>query len=786
MFKNAGLGSIRMKLTAGGDPSAEPGADASDATPSWQRAIEADGWFGLVLPGVLALSFILVVFLAVMAGDRALVASARETNASTLRSVLTSTMQRFEEWALHQERNAHVWANSDLVHRSLEELLQTPVESSIAAAPAQAQLRASLGPWLTAHGYRGFSLIGESGTVLASLRNSDLGQASPILSLVDLDSLRQSRGVLTRPQIVDAVALQVEVDWSSLDEEVSMYAISPILTDGVVRGYFALRIDPLAEYSSTFRVGRTGISGETFAVDPAGRLLTETRYAAEYSAAGLLAEGHPSMLHLEVRDPGLNVTNGEVASTPYSQWPLTEAVRAVTAGGMGSNLIGYRDARGVLVMGAWAWDPVREIGVVSEIELGEALAGANRARAVLRVFAVAMALCFIMIAVLFNAHRTLSRQRARLTLEATQRFRRILMTAAEGIFGFDIEGVITFINPRACRMLGYREDELIGRRLHPIVHHSRRDGSYYPEEECPILSPVETPPNGAEDIFWTKGGECIPIEFSKSPIDADDPDAGVVVTFRDITKRKRDELALMRHAQELKRSNAELQEFAYAASHDLQEPLRKIQAFGDRLSNKYHDALDETGQHYLDRMVDAASRMRRLIDDLLSYSRVNSKTSTFQPVDLSGVLADVLSDLEPRIAAEGAQVRIGILPAIEADPGQMHQLFLNLLSNSMKFHRKGVQPSISVEGSVEVGESGAVARIAVTDNGIGFEARHAERIFGMFERLHGREEFDGTGVGLATCRKIVEHHSGELTAWGEPDAGAVFTIVLPIRQTVGS
>lgn len=775
-----------MKLTAGGDPSAEPGADASDATPSWQRAIEADGWFGLVLPGVLALSFILVVFLAVMAGDRALVASARETNASTLQSVLTSTMQRFEEWALHQERNAHVWANSDLVHRSLEDLLQTPVESSIAAAPAQAELRASLGPWLTEYGYRGFSLIGESGTVLASLRNSDLGQASPILSLVEIDMLRQSRGVLTRPQIVDAVAPQVEVDWSALDEEVSMYAISPIITDGVVRGYFALRIDPLAEFSSTFRVGRTGISGETYAVDPDGRLLTETRYAEEYSAAGLLADGHPSMLHLEIRDPGSNVSTGDVPSTPYSQWPLTVAAQAVAAGGMGSNLIGYRDARGVLVMGAWAWDPVREIGVISEIELGEALAAANRARAVLRVFAVAMALCFIMIAVLFNVHRTLSRQRARQTLEATQRFRRILMTAAEGIFGFDTEGVITFINPRACRMLGYREDELIGKRLHPIVHHSRRDGSYYPEEECPILSPVETPPNGAEDIFWTKGGECIPIEFSKSPIDADDPDAGVVVTFRDITKRKRDELALMRHAQELKRSNAELQEFAYAASHDLQEPLRKIQAFGDRLSNKYHDALDETGQHYLDRMVDAASRMRRLIDDLLSYSRVNSKTTTFQPVDLSGVLADVLSDLEPRIAAEGAKVRIGILPAIEADPGQMHQLFLNLLSNSMKFHRKGVQPSISVEGSVEVGESGAVARIAVTDNGIGFEARHAERIFGMFERLHGREEFDGTGVGLATCRKIVEHHSGELTAWGEPDAGAVFTIVLPIRQTVAS
>ena len=773
-----------MKASSGGDPFAEPDAGASGASSPWQRAIEADGWFGLVLPGVLALTFILIVFLAVMAGDRALVASARETNAATLRSVLTSTLQSFEEWAGHQERNARVWADGDLVRESLEELLRTPVESSIAAAPAQAQLRASLGPWLTEYGYRGFSLISENGTVLASLRNSDLGRPSPILNQVGNGRLRRSRSMLTPPQIVSELPPQDEAGVSGLQEEVAMYAIAPITTGGVVRGYFALRLDPLAEYSATFRVGRTGVSGETFAVDRVGRLLSETRYADDFRTAGLLAQGHSSMLHLEVRDPGANVTIGDVPSGPYAQWPLTEAVQAVTAGGRGANLTGYRDARGVLVMGAWAWDASREFGVVTEIEVAEALAGVNRARAVLRVFAVAMALCFILIAVLFNAHRTMSRQRARLTLEATQRFRRILMTAAEGIYGFDGKGVVTFINPRACQMLGYREEELIGKHLHPIIHHSRIDGSLYPEEECPIQRAMTTPADGAEDIFWTKDGECIPIEFSRSPLDIDDPSAGIVVTFRDITKRKRDELALLRHAQELKRSNAELQEFAYAASHDLQEPLRKIQAFGERLERKYHSALDETGQHYLDRMVDAASRMRQLIDDLLSYSRVNSKTTRFQPVDLAGVLADVLSDLEPRIAADGAKVRIGVLPAIEADPGQMHQLFLNLLSNSMKFHRKGVEPNIMVEGSVEVGEAGAVARISVTDNGIGFEARHADRIFGMFERLHGRDEFDGTGVGLATCRKIVEHHSGELTAWGEPQAGAVFTIVLPIRQTV--
>jgi light-regulated signal transduction histidine kinase (bacteriophytochrome) len=174
--------------------------------------------------------------------------------------------------------------------------------------------------------------------------------------------------------------------------------------------------------------------------------------------------------------------------------------------------------------------------------------------------------------------------------------------------------------------------------------------------------------------------------------------------------------------------------------------------------------------------------MRHLIDDLLSYSRVNVRSSSYVPVDLGAVLADVVGDLEPRIAATGASLKISDLPTIEADPSQMHQLFLNMFGNSLKFHRADVAPVISLKASVEVGEHGAIARLTLTDNGIGFELRHSERIFGMFERLHGRDAYDGTGVGLATCRKIVEGHSGSLVAWGEPGAGAVFTLILPIQQ----
>ncbi len=757
-------------------------ADAAETRSPFSRLADHDGWIGQVLPGLVAVFFIIIVALAVMAGEGALMASARSTNLSTLQTVLRNTIQRFEDWAQDRESDVRVWAENEIVISSLEELARSPVRSSLESAPAQERLRETLGPWLTEYGYRGYLLISANGTTLASVRDAELAEPALMLDLVNLDRLATSGSLLTRPHIVDVISAPAGDVLGDVGEEILMYAVAEVRRDGNRIGYLALRIDPLAEYSATFRVGRTGVSGETFAIDRTGRLLTETRYSEEFVEAGLLAEGHPSMLHIEVRDPGVDVTRGAIPSRPYADWPLTVAARSVIEEGRGQNLQGYRDARGVLVMGAWVWDDVRDIGVITEIEVIDALAGANQARAVLRVFAVAMALSFILLAVLFSAHRTITRRRARATAAANQRLSQILMTAAEGIYGIDGNGIVTFINPRACEMLGYEEHELIGRDMHATVHHSRRDGSIYPREECG-LHHAGIPGESAEgDVFWTKAGQPIPIESSSSPLDMTDKSKGAVITFRDITNRKRDELALRRYAQELKRSNSELQEFAYAASHDLQEPLRKIQAFGERLNNKCYDALDETGRHYLERMVDASTRMRRLIDDLLSYSRVNSKTTSFLPVELSAVVADVLSDLEPRIVAEDAKIRVGDLPAIEADPGQMHQLFLNLIANSLKFRRPGVTPSISIEGNIEVGESGAMVRIAVTDNGVGFEPRHAERIFGMFERLHGRDEFDGTGVGLATCRKIAERHSGELTAWGEPDAGAVFTLLLPVRQ----
>ena len=260
-------------------------------------------------------------------------------------------------------------------------------------------------------------------------------------------------------------------------------------------------------------------------------------------------------------------------------------------------------------------------------------------------------------------------------------------------------------------------------------------------------------------------------------------------TQRDITERKEAEEKLKIFNRKLQQSNRELQDFAYVASHDLQEPLRKVQTFGERLQTKYGERLEGGGLDYLERMRNAAGRMQTLIQDLLSFSRVTTKAQPFVPVDLETVTREVLSDLEVKIEETGATVKIEPLPTIEADPSQMRQLIQNLVGNALKFHHKDIAPVIKIcaqagkinsNGNVAAGD---LCQITIKDNGIGFDEKYLDKIFTVFQRLHGRAEYEGSGVGLAVCRKIVERHHGSITAHSAPGEGASFIITLPLTQS---
>jgi signal transduction histidine kinase len=253
---------------------------------------------------------------------------------------------------------------------------------------------------------------------------------------------------------------------------------------------------------------------------------------------------------------------------------------------------------------------------------------------------------------------------------------------------------------------------------------------------------------------------------------------------------KRSNEELQSYAQRLERSNKELQDFASVASHDLQEPLRKIQAFSDRLRSRAIDSLEPQARDYLDRIQNAASRMQTLINDLLTYARVATKGQPFIPTDLCTVTNEVISDLEVRIEQVQGKVEIGPLPRLDADPLQLRQLMQNLIGNALKYKRPDVPPIVKVSEIQPTILSAAspdatpreFCQIVVQDNGIGFDQIYAEKIFTIFQRLHGRTEYEGTGVGLAVCRKIVERHGGTITATGTPGQGSTFTVTLPIRH----
>jgi len=364
-----------------------------------------------------------------------------------------------------------------------------------------------------------------------------------------------------------------------------------------------------------------------------------------------------------------------------------------------------------------------------------------------------------------------------------------LNNMVQGLCMFDADQRMIVHNDRYMEMYGFSPEHVKpGMTLREIMEYSVSIGNYGNDDGNRAV--VERPMHAnmrKRITLHQRLADGRVIAVMHEPME----DGGSVATYEDITERVRTEEQLRDYAAKLEGSNQELQNFAFIASHDLQEPLRKIETFAGRLTKKYHEALGEDGALYLDRMLDASGRMRVLIQNLLSYSRITTRAKPFEQVDLRAVLDDVVSDLAVRIDECGAKIEAGELPEITGDATQLRQLMQNLVSNALKFHKPDVPPVVSVTATIlptTTVEDGAlkamgdIVEIRVKDNGIGFDTKYTDKIFAVFQRLHGRGEYEGTGIGLATCRKIAERHHGIIEAQGIPDEGATFIVRLPVSQ----
>jgi PAS domain S-box-containing protein len=371
------------------------------------------------------------------------------------------------------------------------------------------------------------------------------------------------------------------------------------------------------------------------------------------------------------------------------------------------------------------------------------------------------------------------RKKAETILRSSEETTRLIMNSAlDAIICIDTEGCITVWNPQAEKIFGWTEPEIKGRRLSDTIIpeqyralHEAGLKRYLTTREHNVINKL------IEITALNRQGKEFPIELTIIPMRQKDTDF-FCAFIRDITEKREAEIRQKEYAEDLKRKNIELEQFAYVASHDLQEPLRTVSGFVELLKRHYKDQHDENVTKYINYITDASDRMRRLVQDLLDYSRLG-RERILEPIDCNQVVQQVLNDLTMAVQESGAVIHIDRLPIISGYATEMKQLFQNLISNSIKFRKPG-QPAVISISAMPKEEHW---QFKITDNGIGIEDKYWERIFIIFQRLHTKNEYEGTGIGLAHCKKIAELHNGKIWVDSTPGDGSTFYFTIKKRST---
>ena len=519
---------------------------------------------------ILACAFIaLVIVLAWFSLDR-VQTKIKTDMAEALDLVLQTTQESLGMWVDSNKYHlARLAQDLRLVSLAERQLRVSRNKNALLKSEALKELRTFFRYRRTQFGQAGFFIISPDFVNIAAMQDGKVG-AKNLIANQALDLLNRAfeGETVMVPPIWSDIPLTTDLDGKN-KKSASMFFAAPIKNrQGSVIAVVTQRVDPARDFTRLIQLGRIGKSGETYAFGRYGKLLSQSRFDEDLRKAGLIAEGQKSILKVSVRDPGGDMTKGFSPSVPRYQQPLTLMAEQATKGKSGLNVAGYRDYRGVPVYGAWLWDDNLGVGLATEIDQADALGSYFTTRTVILTvlgITVLLALGSILFAVLIDARANRALQKSYDELElrveertaelkenqarleqAEERSRLLLESAEDGIFGVAEDGLVNFINPAGLAMLGFEADELIGQKIHQLIHHTRPDGTPYPVEECPMHQSLTQGVTGSHDdeVLWRKDGTSFPAEYTSVPIRKNGSIAGTVVVFRDISERKEAEEAL--------------------------------------------------------------------------------------------------------------------------------------------------------------------------------------------------------------------------------------------------
>ncbi len=701
-------------------------------------------------------------------------------------TVLDSTKESVRVWSREQRLLVQSIAQDKHVRKVTKALLALPRKrETLLAAPSQEEMRHEMRFYLESKLYEGYFIIAPDSISLASSRNANVGTPNLLVRYPELLAEVWSGKTRLTPLQRSDVFLERGPQLAASGQE-TMFVATPIRDEsGAIIALLTLRINPFSMLFTIMEHERIGETGDSYAFDRYGMLLSESRFEEELTRIGLLEPGQSSASHLLLLDPGIDLTKGDGMGSVPGELPLTRMVASATSGEDGIDLEGYRDYRGVPVVGAWRWERDLGFGFAIEQDVAEAYDMFYFVRLTTVGAAVITALILVVLAAVFASGK-------RKIASAQNRLQAIVETANDGIIVIDGQGLIERVNPAMEQMFGYASDVLIGHNVSMLIPEfilSEDDGQLDRNRETSAARVIGT---GRETEARRSNGDVFPVELNvnRMELSAGLHFAGVI---RDISERKKAEQTIIQAREEAVEANRAKSTFLATMSHEIRTPLYGVVGTVDMLA---HTELDSSQHDLVATARDSATLLQGIIDDILDFSKIEAGRLDLEqaPLTLEPLVEKLGGNLRYLADKRGVELLIYCdpkLPEVKGDPVRLRQILYNLTGNAIKFSggQSGKSGQVMISVLLEKKRSGRVdVCFRVSDNGIGMSAEVQKRLFMSF--VQGEEDttrrFGGTGLGLVITQRLVEMMGGYIEVESSEGQGSIFSVHISLEQEAES